>query len=163
VKGSKHLSIEDPFEGIGEDTTDEAQTGPDTTVVKPAAVGDGEGKIVLTFKEGAGYDASWVVVHAESVADGIAILADKQFGDLLARTKKIAAFFSGGSTAQAASNGGGGGAPAASQEAPGGEKRYCSHGEMVYRSGVSKKSGNAYKMFACPSPDRNGQCKAQFL
>lgn len=156
------MSFEDPF-----DTAEvEAEPVADAVVADipevPAKtkVGDGEGKIVLTFKEGAGYDASWTVVHASTVAEANAILSDPEFKALLDRSKKVASYYRGGSTPpqQAAAQPG---TPPGSQEAPGGEKRYCNHGEMVYKSGVSK-AGNAYRLFSCTAP-REQQCKAQYL
>ncbi len=155
------MSFDDPFEfDQSETAAPEAEVKP--TVIKSAAVGDGEGKIVSTYKEGAGYDASWTVVHAASVADWFAIHEDPRFPDLLTKQKKVAAFFRGGGTpVQPQQNGASSGAPAASQEAPGGEKRFCNHGEMVFKSGVSK-AGNAYRLFSCTAP-RESQCKAQYL
>lgn len=53
-------------------------------------------------------------------------------------------------------------APQQAGEAPGGEKRYCSHGEMVFKSGVAKSTGKPYRLFSCTAP-RDQQCPAQFL
>lgn len=126
--------------------------------------GDGEGKIVLTYKEGAGFDSSWTVVHANSVEDAKAILKDPEFKELLDLSKKAAAYFRGGSTpsapaapAQARSN-----APAAAQSAPDGDSRQCKHGEMVYRTG--SKNGRTWKAFMCPSPKGTpDQCDAEWI
>ncbi|SKM98755.1 Uncharacterised protein [Mycobacteroides abscessus subsp. massiliense] len=140
-----------------------SDAGRPPAVVKTAAVGDGEGKIVLTYKEGAGFDASWTVVHANSVEDAKAILKDPEFKELLDLSKKAAAYFRGGSTpaaappAQARSN-----APAAAQSAPGGDTRQCKHGEMQYKTG--SKNGRTWKGFFCPSPkDTPDQCSPEFL
>lgn len=162
VKGTK-LSYEDPFDAAPVDTESQevVADAPKTSVVKSESVGDGEGKIVLTFKEGAGYDASWTVVHAASVADANSILADPAFKELLDRAKKVAGYFRGGVTGQVAATATNG-APQASQEAPGGEKRFCSHGEMQFKTGVAKATGKPYSLFSCTAP-REQQCKAQFL
>lgn len=141
-----------------------SDAGRPPAVVKTAAVGDGEGKIVLTYKEGAGFDSSWTVVHANSVEDAKAILKDPEFKELLDLSKKAAAYFRGGSTpsapaapAQPRSN-----APAAAQSAPDGDSRQCKHGEMVYRTG--SKNGRTWKAFMCPSPkDTPDQCSPEFL
>ncbi|MDM1863505.1 hypothetical protein PP318_17435 [Mycobacteroides abscessus] len=141
-----------------------SDAGRPPAVVKTAAVGDGEGKIVLTYKEGAGFDSSWTVVHANSVEDAKAILKDPEFKELLDLSKKAAAYFRGGSTpsapaapAQARSN-----APAAAQSAPDGDSRQCKHGEMVYRTG--SKNGRTWKAFMCPSPKGTpDQCDAEWI
>ncbi|SKD60951.1 Uncharacterised protein [Mycobacteroides abscessus subsp. massiliense] len=140
-----------------------SDAGRPPAVVKTAAVGDGEGKIVLTYKEGAGFDSSWTVVHASSVEDAKAILKDPEFKELLDLSKKAAAYFRGGSTpaaappAQARSN-----APAAAQSAPGGDTRQCKHGEMQYKTG--SKNGRTWKGFFCPTPkDTPDQCSPEFL
>ncbi|SIC88462.1 hypothetical protein [Mycobacteroides abscessus] len=141
-----------------------SDAGRPPAVVKTAAVGDGEGKIVMTYKEGAGFDSSWTVVHANSVEDAKAILKDPEFKELLDLSKKAAAYFRGGSTpsapaapAQPRSN-----APAAAQSAPGGDTRQCKHGEMQYKTG--SKNGRTWKGFFCPTPkDTPDQCSPEFL
>lgn len=140
-----------------------SDAGRPPAVVKTAAVGDGEGKIVLTYKEGAGFDSSWTVVHANSVEDAKAILKDPEFKELLDLSKKAAAYFRGGSTpsapaapAQARSN-----APAAAQSAPDGDSRQCKHGDRVYKTGSS--NGKAWKAFMCPTPKGTpDQCKPEW-
>ncbi|SKR73012.1 hypothetical protein [Mycobacteroides abscessus] len=141
-----------------------SDAGRPPAVVKTAAVGEGEGKIVMTYKEGAGFDSSWTVVHANSVEDAKSILKDPEFKELLDLSKRVAAYFRGGSTssapaapAQARSN-----APAAAQAAPDGDSRQCKHGEMVYKTG--SKNGRTWKGFFCPSPkDTPDQCSPEFL
>lgn len=141
-----------------------SDAGRPPAVVKTAAVGDGEGKIVLTYKEGAGFDSSWTVVHANSVEDAKAILKDPEFKELLDLSKKAAAYFRGGSTpsapaapAPARSN-----VPAGAQSAPGGETRQCRHGEMKF---ISKSTnGRAWSGFFCPQPkDSTDKCEPEFL
>lgn len=162
VKGNQ-LSYEDPFDSLPDDNVKEvavvSEVG-DTTVVKAPSVGDGDGKIVSTYKEGAGYDASWTVVHANGVDEWFAIHDHPRFPELLAKQKKVASFFRDKPTApvqQAPSS-----APQGASEAPGGEKRYCNHGEMVFKTGVAKATGKPYQLFSCTAP-RESQCKAQFL
>ena len=156
------MSYEDPFDNVAEDAAAEAAAVPELTVVKTEAVGEGEGKIVLTFKEGAGFDSSWTVVHAASVGDANGILADPAFKEMLDRSKKVAAYFRGGSGPAPGQARAAGATPQQAGEAPGGEKRYCDHGEMVFKSGVAKATGKPYSLFSCTAP-REQQCKAQFL
>ena len=39
----------------------------------------------------------------------------------------------------------------------------CVHGPRIFREGVSKSTGKPYKMWACSNPDRNTQCKAEWV
>lgn len=180
----------DPFETDPfADAPDEAQTDTPTaeeapvtetktapkksTAKKPAAaaVVPSEGKVVLTFKGGTGFDAPWIVIHAEDLHDAYDQVNGenaKLLADLMTKTQAAGQHFAGmapkGSSGGGQSQGGGGGrqAPQGAQEAPNGEERFCAHGKMQFKSGVSK-AGKAYKGFFCSSRDRNDQCKAQFL
>lgn len=129
-----------------------------------------EGKVVVTFKGGTGFDAPWIVIHATDVQDAYnqvtgegAVLLAK----LMERTQVAAKHFASQSQAKpaaaAASGGNTSNAPQGAQQAPGGEKRYCEHGEMEFKSGVAKASGKPYSLFGCTERDRDQQCKAQFL
>jgi len=157
------LSYEDPFDAMPDDNVKEVPVVEEPTVIKSEAVGGGEGKIVSTYKEGAGYDASWTVVHANSVDDWFAIHEDPRFPELLAKQKKVAAYFRvKPEGAPQSSQPSAGGTPQQASEAPGGEKRHCAHGEMVFKTGVAKATGKPYSLFSCTAP-REQQCKAQFL
>ncbi|AVJ50796.1 hypothetical protein SEA_OLANP_52 [Mycobacterium phage OlanP] len=141
-----------------------------TNVVAPS-----EGKVVLTFKGGTGFDAPWIVIHAESLQDAYEQMVGENgalLGELFTRVQNAGQAFA--KLAPQPAGGGNGGsrggstqrqsnAPQAAQEAPNGEKRYCAHGEMKFKSGVSKKNGKPYQMFVCQSGDRNDECDAQFL
>lgn len=126
-----------------------------------------EGKVTVTLKGGEGFAAPWVVIHAENAQDALEQLNDKNMGELLKRVRQVSDFFvqSGGNASQRQSQN----QPAQQsqrppqQQAPNGETKTCQHGEMVFRSGVSKASGKPYKGFFCPSSDRNDQCKPQFI
>lgn len=158
------MSYEDPFDSIPDDNVKEVPVVEEKQeVIKSKAVGEGEGKIVSTYKEGAGYDASWTVVHAASVSDWFEVHDDPRFRELLDKQRKIAAYFrtQPPSQGQQVNQPNPSRAPQQAQEAPGGEKRFCSHGEMVFKSGVSK-AGKPYKLFSCTAP-RDQQCKGQFL
>ncbi|AOE44664.1 hypothetical protein SEA_STROSAHL_54 [Gordonia phage Strosahl] len=125
-----------------------------------------EAPIVTTLKGGAGFEAPWLVLRATTVAEADAML-DDALKSYMQKVQLYANGFASLAPAKPAGGGGGGqrsggGAPAASQEAPNGEERFCSHGKMTYRSGVSK-AGKAYKMFACPERDRSQQCDPQWL
>ncbi|WXX09758.1 ribonucleoside reductase class II [Mycobacterium phage MS619] len=121
--------------------------------------------VSATFKFAGQYSDPWVVVKGADPADVYAKISTAEFKALMDRVAQIAGVYA-GAAAKPAGNAGGGAqqsrAPQPAQEAPGGEKRFCQHGEMQFKSGVSKKTGNPYKMFVCTAP-RDQQCDAQFL
>jgi hypothetical protein len=126
---------------------------------KVTVVNNSEGKVVVTLKGGAGYDAPWIVVHAADVHEANEILRDGDaVKELVDRTKAWSKVFAGSPAAGQARQQGGSSRPA-HQEAPGGQKKYCDHGEMKFLSGISKKTGQPYKMFVCQEQDRSRQCK----
>jgi hypothetical protein len=165
------MSFEDPFDNAPLDTepAEEAQqpvVKAKVTKAKPASSAESDGKVVLTFKGGRDFDAPWIVIHANGlqeahdfvVGDNAALLAV-----VMERVQVAGKHFSGkpASAAQGSAQPESS-APPASQAAPGGETRYCEHGEMVFKSGVAKATGKPYSLFSCTAP-REHQCKAQFL
>lgn len=162
----------DPFADVeAEDeitVPDEATESPwESTDKKEKVVvaGSNEGKVVATFKGGSGYDAPWVVVHADDVQDALSQISGDNaalFKQLLDETAKVGKYFSG--TGGGKPSGGGQsqqrGKPAGASEAPDGKPRYCDHGEMVFKSGIGKSNGKPWRAFFCP--DNNKEC-AQFL
>ena len=114
-----------------------------------------DGKIVTTFKAGAGYDAPWVVIHASSVEESDALL-DQKFRDYLDKVKKVAGVFSGGSSApaqggnaQQRSN-----APQGATEAPAWAPAKP-YDDFVYKTGVSKKNGKVWHAWMPPQKGDN--------
>lgn len=105
-----------------------------------------EGKIVLTFKEGAGFDASWTVVHANNVEEAKGILLDREFKELLDLQKKAASYFRGGETKS--SGGGGNGAPRGAQEPPAGTPA-APGPDWTFKTGVGK-NGKTWKAWMPP-------------
>jgi|SRR5690606_14341081 len=131
-----------------------------TAPVVSSVVPSGDGKVVVTLKGGTGFDAPWIVIHADSVADALRQF-DADLASLMEQAQKASAKFaelsSKPAAAPAAQSRPSTAAPAGASQAPNGQTETCAHGEMVYRSGVSK-AGKPYKMFACPERDRNAQC-----
>ena len=166
MKGTT-LSYEDPFNLAPADADSEAQDASVAVVpVKPVRPAESDGKVVLTFKGGRDYDAPWIVIHANGlqeahdfvVGDNASLLAV-----VMERVKTASSHFAGKpANAEQAQAPAPGYAPQAATEAPGGEKRFCNHGEMVFKSGVAKATGKPYSLFSCTAP-RESQCKAQFL
>jgi len=152
--------------------------GEVTVDVKPNILPVPETGLSVTFKGGPGFEAPWLVPKYGSVSEALLDLGmpedqvselspGQRWDALMTRVQAMAQSFAGKGGAP---SGGGGaqrqaapkGQPQGAQEAPGGEKRYCEHGEMRFRSGTSK-AGKPYKAFFCTSQDRNDECKAQFL
>lgn len=138
-----------------------------TMPAEPASTHPEKNRVRVTLKGGAGHGAPWITIDGANVSDALAQLTGESadtLAQLVAQTAKIGRYF--------ASTGGGPktqedgqrqpGKPEAATQAPNGEERYCKHGQMAWRSGVSK-AGKAYKGFFCAEQDRDQQCKPQFV
>lgn len=156
----------DPFAAPQNDTQeDDTVTDAPNPTVRPTS----DGKVVVTLKSGAGYDAPWIVIHADSVADAASQIG-KELYRLMELTQQAAEKFQSLAPAKAkpATAAARPAAPAAAakpayQQAPGGDSRTCAHGEMVFKSGVSK-TGKAWSAFMCPAPQGTpDQCEKQWL
>lgn len=152
----------DPF--ADEPTTDNTETTETKTEEKTnvAVSTEAEGKMTVTLKGGAGFDAPWIVIHAADAADALAQMQDAKLKELMDVVKRAGSHFSGGQ--------GNAGRPAAQQsskppqqQAPSGDAPKCEHGEMVFRSGVSQKTGKTWKAHFCPQPKGAPQCEAQWI
>ena len=166
----------DPFsddvqpEPVAETVTEPATTSNDKKEnTNVTVVNQTEGKLTITLKGGAGFDAPWIVIYADDAADGLAQMQDENLKKLMDIVKRAGQHFSGGSgnsgrpaqtqqsTPQAQNN-----SKPPQQSAPNGETRQCAHGEMTFRSGVSQKTGKPWKAFFCPAP-KGQQCDAQWV
>jgi hypothetical protein len=153
-----------------------AEPGPvaEQPIVRTLTASSDDHKVRVTLKGGKGYDAPWITVDGTSIPDVLGQLVDHgdALKDLLDRASKVGAYFArlgnGAQTAPAgpeptARSNQSSDAKPERQQAPGGQSKYCSHGEMVFKSGVAKSSGKPYKGFFCPSDDRDEQCKPEFI
>ena len=127
----------DPFEGLEEAPnnssakTDSAATNKKETSV--ANTPDTQSKIVVTLKGGSGYEAPWIVVHADSADDALETLNDERMKALMEQTKKVGSFFgSGGGNSRPAANGRPAGATQPPAGAPTPPEGY------VYKTGMGK-------------------------
>ncbi|QFG11562.1 hypothetical protein PBI_BOGOSYJAY_49 [Mycobacterium phage BogosyJay] len=185
------MSYEDPFDSapVQQAPAEEAQQQTEPTpppaqapvvnnTAAPVTVSPA-GDLSVTFKGDGTYTAPWIVPKYASVdaalvdlgvdAGEVAKLGQGQkWFALFDRATKMAQHFAslGGGTPNSKPAGGGGGggqrqAPQAAKEAPNGEKKFCKHGEMEYKSGTSKKTGKPYALFSCTAP-RDEQCDAQW-
>ncbi|AKF14218.1 hypothetical protein SEA_LUCHADOR_54 [Mycobacterium phage Luchador] len=171
------MSYEDPWATAPADApADEAQAAPAsapatvttaaTAAVDSVSVQHSTDGVSATFKFAGAYSDPWVVVKGADPADVYDKISTPEFKALMDRVQQIAGVYAGSAAKPAGNAGGGGGqqrqaAPKQAQQAPNGEKRFCEHGEMEFKSGVSK-AGNAYQLFSCTAP-RDQQCKAQYL
>ncbi|AVR76628.1 hypothetical protein SEA_COOG_42 [Mycobacterium phage Coog] len=127
-------------EGSPWDTTPPEAQKPAAPPVQVINKSD-EGKVVLTFKEAAGFDASWIVIHANSVQEANDILDDHvALQALMTKTKKVAEFYRGGAPSSGGNGGGGGGGgrkgrPAAAKQPPPGTPP-APDSSYEYRSGT---------------------------
>lgn len=147
---------------------------PKKVVAKVAIADDEEGASdavyphSVTFKAGSGPDAPWIVLRARTLSELRQMVEGEGAADLAAVMQgvgKAATYFVdqySGAKPSARGTSNGEAAKPEYQQAPGGEERFCKHGRMEFKSGISK-AGNAYKLFSCTAPDRNDQCKAQYL
>lgn len=130
-----------------------------------------EGKIVSTFKGGRDYDAPWVVVHADSVSESLAVINDMEFAELLTRVQAAAQYFAGQAptpnttsaqnTSQSGSQPRTQGKPAAATEGPWGTQT-CPHGTMTFRSGVG--DNGVWQGYFCPAPrNSSDKCKTKYV
>ncbi|QHB38079.1 ribonucleoside reductase class II [Mycobacterium phage Noelle] len=110
-----------------------------------AAAASGEGKVVLTFKGGSGFDAPWIVIHAEDLDDALAQVTNQgdTLGALMTRVQNAGQHFAGMAPAKSGggnSGGGGGGrsnAPRGAQEPPAGTPP-APGPDWTYKSGTGK-------------------------
>ena len=162
----------DPF-APKPDPADEPEPATSTTTPGPE-----QGPVVpteyhpykFTFKSGSGYEAEWFTASykdLDSVENDLTGERASQLARVLEAGSRVAAFFRGkgpgvrgsGSQGSSPQNGGSNGAPAGATQAPSwmGKPPYCRHGEKVYKTGVSKSSGDVWHAWACNGPKDN-QC-----
>lgn len=134
---------------------------PVTTIPAPTVVQGSDGKVVLTFKGGTGFEQPWVVIHANSLEEAQVFVGEKGpvLLDLFQRVQVAAALFRGGATGAAGVN------TAPSQPAPavataGPKNKPAQPGPgWVHREGV--KNGRAWAGWL-PPMDQKDSVKAQF-
>jgi hypothetical protein len=144
----------------------------------PASGTEWNGSVSATFKGNGEYSSAWYVFRAPSV-DGLADMLE-DVGDikrLVAAGSAVDQFIKQKEpvkTRPANTNNGGQrggssgtnsqqrrGRPPGATEAPNGEKRFCDHGEMRWRSGISQ-AGNTYAGWYCTAQNRDQQCKPEY-
>ena len=152
MKGSS-LSYEDPFStAVVEAPAEEAQQAPvigtATLAVKPVVVSD-EGKITLTFKGAGGFSDRWLVAHVSTPEDGLALLDNPAFKELLDRSRKIGEYDAKNAPAAPAGAPTPARAPQGATEAPSWAPPKPFE-DFVYKTGVSKKNGSTWHAWMPP-------------
>jgi hypothetical protein len=140
----------DPFEDVPADETEPAPFEPAPQgKPQPVFATDPEGKLVVTLKGGAGFDAPWIVYHAASVDDALGLFVNEssKLATLMEKVQGAGKFFGGlAPTKPANSSGGaparpGAEAPPGTPEAPG--------PDWTYKTGVGK-NGKTWKAWMPP-------------
>lgn len=141
------MTVNDPWASTAVETTKE-------NVVS-------EGKVVITLKQSGGYDAPWIVIHADDLEDAKRQASELLNNGLPETVAEAAAKFAATKTgvAPARTQAAPQAAPPAQQSTPPvSEGKTCNHGEMTYRSG--DKNGKPWGGWFCPTPkDTPDQCK----
>lgn len=113
----------------------------DTKKDKPVAV-ESDGKVVLTFKGGSGYDAPWIVIHANGLQEAHDFVTGDNastLNEVMGRVQAAGRHFAslGAGKPAAAGGGGVGRAPQGAQDAPdwAPDKPFD---DFVYKTGIGK-------------------------
>lgn len=147
----------DPFDDVADDTFEgvpfeEPAAAPKKAAAKKAAAKpapSGDGKVVLTLKGGAGFDAPWIVIHATDLEDAYDQVSGEN-ASLLAKvmesTRKAANHFAG--SAPVKENRAAAPAPQQATEAPAGTPA-APGPDWTYKTGVGK-NGKTWKAWMPP-------------
>ena len=142
------------FDNIQEDGA-EAPVTPTVTTQKekPVTQDNTNAKIVTTLKGGSGFDAPWIVVHADNAEEAVAILRGGAIEELLKATKEVSDKFNGGQAPAPRTQGMPAGADAPRPSDPPMPEGW------TYKAGVNK-NGKAYRAYF---PPRGSQESPQWL
>lgn len=141
----------DPFDDVADDSFEgvpfeEPAAAPKKAATKKAAAKpapSGDGKVVLTLKGGAGFDAPWIVIHATDLSDAYEQVSGENaelLVKLMEQTTKAAQRFSGNKGGAAAPSNR---APAGAVEPPAGTPA-APGPDWTYKTGVGK-TGKPWK------------------
>lgn len=142
---------EDPFSDIPVTEDDVVPFAPsDKPTLAPVVAGDAEGKLTVTLKGGAGFDAPWIVYHAATVDDALGLFTDPgKLANLMERVQAAGKFFTGLAPAKEGRSTGSGGAPARpGAEAPAGTQA-APGPDWTYKTGQGK-NGKPWKAWMPP-------------
>jgi hypothetical protein len=126
-----------------------------TSDARPAVSAVPEGKLTLTFKGTGTFADRWLVAHVANPSEGLTLLKDPEFKELLDLSKKIAVYDGSGAAVPAPQGGSTGGrqsAPQGATEAPAWAPAKPFE-DFVYKSGVSKKNGKVWHAWMPPTQE----------
>lgn len=118
-----------------------------------------ESKISLTFKGAGGFADRWLVAYVANPEEGLTLLNDPKFKELLDLSKRIASYDGAGAPVAAPQGGNTGGRQGAPQgaQAPSWAPPKPEH-DFVYKTGVSK-AGKTWHAWMPPTKEDNREAK----
>ncbi|MFF7588597.1 hypothetical protein ACFZCK_14030 [Kitasatospora purpeofusca] len=141
----------DPFGATAEQTSATTTKETNMTTTNPERPETG---VSITLKGGSGYDAPWIVFRGANLRDAHAQMSDKEaLKALVDDVAKVGAYFASTGAPKPSQAASGGGSEASAQQ-PARPSNVPAH--FVFKSGVSKKSGKAYRMWIDPN-DRDAK------
>lgn len=148
------------FDNITEDGAEAPAKAVTTTKKeKPVTQDNTNAKIVATLKGGSGFDAPWIVIHADDSAEAVAVLRGDGIEELLKATKEVSDKFNGGQAPAQQRQG----APRTQGMPAGADAPRPSDPPMpegwTYKTGVNK-NGKAYRAYF---PPRGSQESPEWL
>lgn len=134
-------------------------SAPVATAPRPASTS--EGKVVVTLKGGTGFDAPWIVIHADDAADALSQI-NEEMAALMERAQTAAKHFGslGGGPNTNGARPVAQGQPQGSLEAPAWAPPKPFE-DFVYKTGVSAKNGRVWH--AWMPPEKGDSRPAKFF
>ena len=133
---------------------------------RKASVEDSNGKVVVTLKGGKGYEAPWIVLHCDTVAEANGLLSDDGLKELIDRTTKAGQYFAkqGGVAAPApaaAPAQAGGGSPYGAPQKP--EHISGKVWQLIQQGGTLKRGKNPSNPWVGIAPPKGQQGGITFI
>jgi hypothetical protein len=138
-------AVREPFAQPTPVATNVATVAAAQAGTRTVQVGD-SGKVVLTFKGGSGFDAPWIVIHAEDLDDALEHVTTRgnTLIAIMERVQLAGKHFSGLAPAKPAGQPAASAAPAAAQTAPPGAPA-APGPDWEFKTGFAKASGKPWK------------------
>ena len=134
---------------------------------RKASVEDSNGKVVVTLKGGKGYEAPWIVLHCDTVAEANGLLSDDGLKELIDRTTKAGQYFAkqGGAAAPAPAAAApaqtGGGSPYGAPQKP--ENISDKVWQLIQQGGTLKRGKNPSNPWVGIAPPKGQQGGITFI
>lgn len=143
-----------------------ASTPSTQPAARKASVEDSNGKVVVTLKGGKGYEAPWIVLHCDTVAEANGLLSDDGLKELIDRTTKAGQYFAkqGGVSAPATAAApapAGGGSPYGAPQKP--ENISDKVWQLIQQGGTLKRGKNPSNPWVGIAPPKGQQGGITFI